>query len=165
MCACVHVCVCLPLSTSFTTQLIRLAALGNSAMLIQGPHSQSSLAHACPKLPFISRQIKCTQKGFLSLEDIILTPCPTHIQMLPSHLSSSSNWARGMGPPENGGKGLSLHPKHKRSHFQQHCQPGSLLQLAAVLRKGVSKMHPAEELWVSHRLPLAFISVSVEWGV
>lgn len=39
---CVPLCVCLPLSTSFTTQLIRLAALGSSTMLIQELHSQRS---------------------------------------------------------------------------------------------------------------------------
>lgn len=113
-CVCLRVCLCVRLlSTSFTTQLIRLAALGNSAMLIQGAHSYNSLAHACPELPFFSLQIKCTQKDFLSLKNALLPPCPTHIQNAAA-TSLGSSHGRGMGPSENRGK-IELSPSQAQN--------------------------------------------------
>ena len=48
-------------------------------MLIQGPHSQNSLAHACPELPFFSLHIKRSQKDVLSLKNALSPPYPhTH---------------------------------------------------------------------------------------
>lgn len=109
--------VCVPLSTSFSTQLIRLAALGNSAMLIQGSHSWNSLAHACSELPFFFLQMKCTQKDFLSLQNALLPPCPAHIQDAAA-ASSGSSRGRGRGLSENGEK-IEL--------FQSQAQHGLIL--------------------------------------
>lgn len=130
----------LPLSTSFTTQLIRLAALGNSAMLIQGPHSQSSLAHACPELPFFSLQIKCIQKDFLCPKDMLSLP-HTHPKCCGHLLRQLPQQGNGPFPTRGEDRALCIPSTQQAALHALSARP--FPQLAAVLTEEVSQMRSA----------------------
>lgn len=93
-CACVCVCVCVLLSTSFTTQLIRLAALGNCNVNSRAPFIEQP-GQCLPRTPILHTANKMHTEDFLSPQECTLASLPLYIQNAAASSSGSShegNW-------------------------------------------------------------------------
>lgn len=90
-------------------------------MLIQGPHSESSLANACPELSFFSLHVKCTQKDFLFPQECTLASLPLYIQNAAAS-SSGSSQAGELACPKMGGK----FQEQNEAIFNSSVHPGGL---------------------------------------
>lgn len=118
-CACVCVCVCVLLSTSFTTQLIRLAALGNCNVNSRAPFIEQP-GQCLPRTPILHTANKMHTEDFLSPKNALLPPCPcTSKTLLPLPLAALM---RGTGLFKNWGKFQA----QNEADFNSGVNPGGL---------------------------------------